>query len=363
MPESAWLTIPEVVHAARQRLSRHVWDYSCGGAESEVTLRRNRTAFEHLAFRTRVLRDVSERDTSTTVLGIPLSLPVMLAPVGSISLFDPQGALACALAAEQAGTAAFVSTVSSPGMDVVSAGSAAPLFFQLYVRGDRPWTADLIGRAQHAGYRGICLTVDSAVYGRRDRDIVNRFRPRDRDKPNVPDAATEAEGKEPRDAHRATMTWADVDWLRSTTDLPLMLKGIMCAQDARLAVEHGVEAVYVSNHGGRQLDHGPATLEVLPEVVAAVEGRAEVLVDGGFMRGTDVLKALALGARAVSIGKLMTWGLAAGGVGGLVRVLDLLQTEMSVAMANLGVASIEQLSPEHLRRSTPPLANPWPTGS
>lgn len=362
MAEPDLQTIPEIVAAARERLPQHVWDYSCGGAESEVTLRRNRTAFESIAFRSRVLRDVSRRDTSTSFLGIPLSLPVMLAPVGSIALFDPDGALACARAAEQVGTSAFVGTLASPSLEDVAAGSKAPLFFQLYVSGNRDSTLQLIRRAETSGYRGICLTVDSAVYGRRERDIHNRFQPRERDKPNVPDIAPDHAPVSGSAAfHRAASTWADVEWMRSATGLPLMLKGIMCAEDARLAVDHGVAAVYVSNHGGRQLDHNAATLEVLPEVVEAVSGRAEVLVDGGFMRGTDVLKGLGLGARAVLVGKLMAWGLAAGGVPGLVRSLELLRMEMSMAMASVGVSTVADLSPACLRTTTPPLAAPWPT--
>ena len=359
--QNQWETIPEIVRTARERLPQHVWDYSCGGAESEVTLRRNRTAFEHLAFRSRVLRDVSTRDTGTEFLGIPLSMPVMLAPIGSMSLFDPEGALAAARAAHHAGTASFVGTLASPSLEEVSSGSDGPLFFQLYVNGDRPSTRDLVRRAEDAGYRGICLTVDSAVYGRRERDIHNRFRPRDRDKPNVPDVV-DPDARRSGDVHRAASTWQDLEWLCSTSELPVLVKGIMCAEDALLAAEHDVAAVYVSNHGGRQLDHNAATLEVLPEVVEAVAGRAEILVDGGFLRGTDVLKALALGARAVLVGKLMAWGLAAGGVPALVRTLELLRLEMYVAMASVGVRSVSDLTPDYLRRSTPPLPNPWPTG-
>ncbi|MGH8890513.1 MAG: alpha-hydroxy acid oxidase [Acidothermaceae bacterium] len=355
-----WETIPEIVQSARDRLPGEVWDYSCGGAESEVTLRRNRSAFEYLAFRTQVLRGVRHRDMATSFLGIPLSLPVMLAPVGSIKLFDADGALACARAAEIAGTAAFIGTLASPSLDIVSAGSTAPLFFQLYLADGRSRTQSLVRRAEAANYKGICLTVDSAVYGRRERDIHNRFRPRERDKPNV--TVTSEDAPANSDDYRAAATWEDVDWLRSITNLPIMLKGIMTADDARRAVDRGVDVVYVSNHGGRQLDHNAATIEVLPEVVAAVDRRAEVLVDGGIMRGTDILKALALGARAVLIGKLMAWGLAAGGVTGLARTLELLRVEMSVSMANIGVSSVAELSPALLRPARPPLPEPWPTG-
>lgn len=352
---SGWLTIPQIVAAAEENLPPHVWEYSRGGAETETTLRRNRLGLDSLAFRPRVLRDVRTRSTATTFLDVPLALPVMLGPVGSISLFDPDGALACARAAERAGTATFVGSVASPSLEDVAAGTGSPLFFQLYVTGDRAQTEDLVRRAVAAGYRGICLTVDSAAYGRRERDIVNGFRPLDRAKPNIApaagapvevDAATAARTSA---AYRAGVTWDDVDWLREICPVPLMLKGIACAEDAVLAVEHGVDVVYVSNHGGRQLDHGAATIDVLPEVVAAVAGRARVLVDSGFTRGTDVLKALALGADAVVIGKLMTWGLAAGGVDGLARVLELLRVEMDTAMANIGVTTVQELTGHHVR--------------
>ena len=351
MPEAAqWETIPEIIAAARQRLSAHVWDYSAGGAETEVTLRRNSLALERLAFKPRVLRDVHHRDTSVTFLDLDLTLPVMLAPIGSIAQFHPQGALACSLAAEQAGTAAFVGSLSAPSFDVVRAGSGGPLFLQMYYNGDRRWTGDLVRRAEDVGYHGMCLTVDAAVYGRRDRDIANRFRrasvSRTSDSAPVGPLA-------PDHRNRDSATWPDVAWLRGVTTGPLVLKGITCAEDARLAVEHGADVVCVSNHGGRQLDHMPATIEVLPEVVAAVDGRADVLVDGGFTRGTDVLKAVALGARAVLIGKLMAWGLAAGGVPALVRTLELLQIEMSTAMGTLGVTSMSELSLECLRPGSP----------
>jgi isopentenyl diphosphate isomerase/L-lactate dehydrogenase-like FMN-dependent dehydrogenase len=348
----SWQTIPQVVEAAERTLSAEVWDYSRGGAETETTLRRNRVALDALAFRPRVLRDVSVRTTATTFLGIPLDLPVLLGPVGSIGLFDPDGALACARAAQEAGTGAFVGSLATPSLEDVSGGAEAPLFFQLYITGERPQMQSLVARAVAAGYRGICLTVDSAAYGRRERDIVNGFRPLDRAKPNVPAARAEADGRSSAD-FRASVTWADVDWLREISSVPVMVKGIMCAQDAALAVERGVDVVYVSNHGGRQLDHGSATIDVLPEVVDAVAGRAAVLVDGGFTRGTDVLKAVALGADGVVLGKLMVWALAAGGTRALVRVLELLRLEMDIAMANIGVTSVAELSPEHVRPARP----------
>jgi isopentenyl diphosphate isomerase/L-lactate dehydrogenase-like FMN-dependent dehydrogenase len=355
-----FLTIPEVVDAARRRLPPHVWDFSVGGSESETTLRRNRAAFESVAFRPRVLRDVSSVDLATTFLGHPLALPVMVARVGSIMQFDPDGALAVARAADRAGTASFVAGVSSPSLEEVRAGSMGPLVFQLYVRGDRDWLARLVRRVENAGYAALCLTLDSAVYGRRERDLHNRFFPREgKSRPNVEEPPTGPAAR-PAAEYQAALTWEDVDWLVGASRLPLVLKGIVTPDDATLAVEHGAAVVHVSNHGGRQLDHAPATIEVLPEIVAAVAGRAEVIVDSGFMRGSDVIKALCLGARAVLVGKLMAWGLAAGGVDGLVRTLEILRSEIGVTMAQLGARSVAELGPDLVRPSAPPPPAPWP---
>jgi glycolate oxidase len=355
-----WLTIPEIVQAAHGRLSNEIWDYSCGGAESETTLRRNRSAFDSLAFRTRILRGVAHPDTSTTFLGFRLTLPVMLAPVGSIIHFDDDGALAAARAAERAGTGTFVGTLSSPSMENVRSGAQGPLFFQLYVRGDRGWIEAIVRRAERAGYSAICLTADSGAYGRRERDLHNRFFPRDRaGRPNLEGLPGNSDGRAREDT-QAALTWEDLAWLRSATRLPLILKGVTTAEDAELAIGHGVDVIYVSNHGGRQLDHGPATIEVLPEIVHAVRGRADVIVDSGFMRGTDVVKAIALGAKAVLIGKLQTWGLAAGGARGLQRALELLATEMAIVMTNVGVGTVAEIDSGCLRSTTPPASNPWP---
>lgn len=357
------LTIQEVVGTARAKLSPQVWDYSCGGADSEATLRRNRSAFDHLAFQPRVLRGIGKPDISTTFLGHRLSLPVMFAPVGSIARFHADGALACARVAERAGTASFVGTLASPSLEEVRIGAACLLIFQLYVYGDRQWTERLVRRIEGAGYSAICLTVDLAAYGRRERDLHNRFFPRESiERPNL-GAAYEAAKLVVRDEYNAAFSWEDLAWLREITDLPLILKGILSPEDAERAVEHGVDVVYVSNHGGRQLDHAPAAIEVLPEIVAAVEGKAEVVADSGFMRGTDVVKAVTMGARAVAIGKLMTWGLAAGGEKGLLRTLDLLKTEIASTMANVGAGCVDDLNSHSLRPSLPPAPSPWPVGS
>lgn len=353
-PPEGLRTIPQIIEAARRRLSKEVWDYAAGGAGDELTVRRNRWALEAITFRPRVLRGVERVDLTARFLDLSLALPVMLAPVGSIGFFHPDGALACARTAARAGTRAFVSTLSQPSLEEVAAGAGLPQIFQIYVRGDRAWIERLVRRAEAAGYAALCLTADSAVYGRRERDLHNNFSPRQLgERPNV-GAARAAEG------FQAALTWEDAAWLRGITRLPLILKGVACAEDAVLAVEHGFQAVHVSNHGGRQLDGLPSTIELLPEIVAAVAGRAEVVVDGGFLRGGDVVKAVALGARAVLIGKAMLFGLAAGGEPGLASLLAVLETEIRTTMALIGARSLADLSPACLR--LPPFPTAVETG-
>ena len=333
------LTLQEIAIAARRNLSQMLWDTLCGGSDSETTLRRNRLALDSLALRQRVLVNVAEIDTTTTLLGQKLSLPVFIAPVGNfLQLADPQGAIAVARGAISRGTTAFISTAAKPSLEAVAEAVSEPLLFQLYVRSDRTWVRDILSRASAAGYRAICVTVDRAYYSRRERDVINRFLMR------------ESAG-DPR--HQASLCWDDVVWMKQHTGLPLILKGIATAEDARLAVEHGADVVYVSNHGGRQLDHAQASIEVLPEVVAAVDGRAEVLFDGGVLRGTDVIKAIALGARAVGVGKLQGLALAAAGEAGIARMLELLELEIRTMLGLMGVTSLAQLNPSWLRPTQP----------
>ena len=355
-----WLTIPEIVRSAHASLDSDVWNYSAGGADDEVTLRRNRLAFETYAFNTRVLTGVGTPDVTTSFLGHDLRIHVLFAPIGSIARFDSDGALACARAATNAGVASFVGCLSAPSLEEVRAGSDCPLFFQMYMYGNRDWVIALVRRAEEAGYSAICVTVDTAAYGRRERDLHNRFFPRETiEKPNI-GTGLNFSGPESSDSYNARFSWSDLTWLREITDLPIMLKGITSAADAALAVENGIDVVYVSNHGGRQLDHAPATIDVLAEVVDAVQDRARVLVDSGFMRGSDVVKAIALGADAVVIGKLTAWSLAAGGDEALARTITLLETEMRVIMGNVGAKRLKDLTPGALRRVAPTQHTPWP---
>ncbi len=299
-------TIHEVIEAAKNRLGPQQWDHLSGGSESETTLLANRAALDAIRFRPRVLRNVRQVSTTSSVLGIPLSIPVLMAPVGSISIAHSEGALASARGAHAFGTAAFVGYRSYPGLEETAAGSKGPLIYQLYVKGDRAWVREEVARVEAAGYAALCVTVDLPRFGRREKNMQSRFQ-----------AGYERINRrdlEPDDSeYLATFDWAELAHLRSATRLPLVVKGIQDPHDARMAVEHGVNAIVVSNHGGRQLDYCESTMASLPRVVAAVAGKAEILVDGGFRRGSDVVKAIALGARAVLIGKLLCWALAAGG--------------------------------------------------
>ncbi|MBC7778492.1 MAG: alpha-hydroxy-acid oxidizing protein [Proteobacteria bacterium] len=332
-------TLQELVAAARRSLSQATWDMLSGGSDSEATLRRNRMALDSLALRQRVLVDVRNLDTTTTLLGKSLPLPVFIAPIGNFLQYaDPRGAAAVACAAVSKQLPCFISTAARPGIEAVAKAVDQPLIFQLYVRGDRQWVGDILDRAKAAGYDALCVTVDRAYYSRRERDMINRHLVRE----GGGDAS-----------HQASITWDDVLWMKQRMGVPLILKGIATAEDARLAVEHAVDVVYVSNHGGRQLDHAQASIEVLPEVAEAVDGRAEVLMDGGILRGTDIVKAVALGARAVGIGKLHGWALAAAGEPGVVRMIELLELEIRSALGLMGVTSLRELGPHSVRAATP----------
>lgn len=335
-----FLTLHEIVRAARANLAPGPWDYLIGGAETETTQKRNRRALDAIAFRPRVLRDVSKIDSGSALLDRPIRLPVALAPIGSVESFEPGGGATMAIASGAFGVPQFLSSVCSPGLEAVAKAADNYRIFQLYVRGDDDFVDDHARRAIDNGYTAFCLTVDTAHYSRRERDIAKRF---------VKPWRTRAGGFD----FQAALSWDHVKRFKDTHQVPLALKGIATAEDAALACEHGVELVYVSNHGGRQLDHGRGSMEVLPEVVEAVAGRAEVMVDGSFMRGTDIVKAIAMGAKAVGIGRLACMGMAAGGAEGLVRVLEILEEEVRICLALLGVTSLDQLDRSYLHPAEP----------
>ena len=328
----------------RARLSDHIWGYLIGATETETTMRRNRMALDSIAFRPRVCRDVSQIDCTTTLLGMRMRLPVMLAPVGSLKSFHPGGAATAGAAASAFGVPIIVSSVTKPGLEV-RGGHVRTQDLPALVRGDDAWTDDVVRRAEAAGYDAFAITVDTAAYSRRERDIASRF---------VKPWRTAATGHQ----YQAAFSWDNVKHYKERHRLPLILKGIATAEDAAIACDHGVDVIYVSNHGGRQLDHGRGAMDVLPEVLHAVAGRARIIVDGGICRGTDVVKAIALGADAVAIGRLYCYGLAAEGAPGVRRVLELLEQETAVAMALMGATSLKALDQSYLHLGAPPGTQP-----
>jgi glycolate oxidase len=338
--EERFQTLHEIAKAARANLAAGPWDYLVGGTETETSVKRNRQAIEAVAFRPRVLRDVSKVDPSSTLFGRPVRLPVMLAPIGSIESFTPGGAATAAKGSAEFGVPQMLSSACNPGLEATAAAADNFRIFQLYVRGDDTFVDSHVTRAREHGYAAFCLTVDSAWYSRRERDLARRF---------VKPWRQGATGME----YQAALSWDQVKRFKDRHDVPLILKGIATSEDAAIACDHGVEGVYVSNHGGRQLDHGRGTLEVLPEVVKAVGGRATIFVDGGFLRGTDVVKALAAGAHCVGLGRLACFGLAAAGAAGLVRALELIEEEVRICLGLLGVTRPSELDGSYLHAASP----------
>ena len=339
----SFVTLPEIERAARRRLPRDHYNFGAGGAETETTLRRNRKSLDRLAIAQNILVDVRQVDLSTRLLGVPLSWPVAVAPMGGLILFHPEGDVEMARGASQADTLQFLSGATGwPVEDVAKAG-AGPKMFQLYHHGDRAWVAELLARVEASGYLSVCLTVDVQVYGRRERDVVHRFNPRDA-------MAKAPNPRGPNSEYQARLTWDDVEWLKKTTRLPVGIKGIMTVRDARRAVEMGVELIWVSNHGGRQLDHTQGTIDALGPIAEAVAGRASIVVDGGFARGTDVIKGLARGADVVAMGRGALWGLAADGAAGVVATMDILRHELRTALALSGHTSVKGLSADAIFR-------------
>ncbi|GIW71923.1 MAG: alpha-hydroxy-acid oxidizing enzyme [Planctomycetota bacterium] len=364
------LNLFEYEELARARLPRMAWEYYAGGAHDELTLRANRRAWERLRLFYRVLVDVSRRSLATQVLGRAVSMPVLVAPTAFHRLACPEGELASARAAAAAGTVFVLSTLSNTPMEEVIAAfrtvregagqhpGCGAVWFQLYVYRDRAVTEALVRRAEAAGAEALVVTVDSPLLGVRERDVRNRFclpeglsvanlGPAGMDR-LVPRAHGSALAAYIAALYEQALSWRDLEWLAGLSRLPVVLKGLVRADDAVRAVEHGARAVVVSNHGGRQLDTAPATAEALPAIARAVGDRAEIYVDGGVRRGTDVLKALALGARAVLIGRPVLWGLAVGAEAGARRVLELLRQELDLGLALVGCPDVRELGAELL---------------
>ena len=339
--------IQEIVAAARENLEQPAWDYLVGWSESETTLRRNRQGFDRLALRHRILIDVSKVDASTTLLGHKMRIPVMLAPVGSLQRFHPDGAAASTRAAKEFGTLHTLSSVSDPSLEDVAACGDNPRIYQLYIRGDFDWIKEWAGRAKKAGYVGLAICVDNPTLSRRERVVISRAQ--------LVAGASRVQAAGPAAGPRwgSMVTWELLDRIKDFWKGPVLVKGVFTPEDASLCVDHGVDVVWVSNHGGRQLDHEEGTIEVLPEIAAAVAGRAQIVLDGGIQRGTDVLKALALGANAVAIGKLQGWALGAAGQEGVLRLFELLEEEILIDMGLLGITNWKQINPTYIHKVEP----------
>ena len=344
MPQ--FLTIHEIIRQARRNLDQGSWDYLVGGADSESALRRNRAGVDSWVFKPRILNDVSVVHTESELLGVPMRIPVIMPPIGSIQVFAEEGGAAVAQAVKEFGIMQILSSVCQPQFEELPGIVDGPRIYQLYLVGDEAWMDDIIERTIAAGYKAFCLTADTQTYSRRERDILKRYVP--------------LSGRVARDdsgggfqAGQSKMSWDTVAHIKEKFDIPLVIKGVGVAEDAARCVEAGVDIVYVSNHGGRQLDHTRACIDALPEVVEAVDGRVPVVVDGGFMRGADVVKALCLGADFVGMGRFEALSMAAGGAEALLTALEILEHEIKTTMALAGVNSLEQLNPSLVTREQP----------
>lgn len=374
-------SVADLRHLARRRLPGGIFDYIDGGAEDETTLGANSSGFAAIGFRPRVLRDVSAIDTSTRLLGRDLPLPLVLAPTGFTRIADPQGELAVARAAGRAGLPYAVSTLATRSVEEVASVAGGPLWFQVYMWRDRGLVADLLDRAADAGYEAIVLTVDTAVAGRRERDVRRGFELPPKIGPatvldgllhpgwtrgllrSEPITFANVAGHGVDDGSTAvsladyigsqfdpSLSWHDLAWLRDRWAGPVVIKGIQTVDDARIAVEHGIEAIALSNHGGRQLDTAPSPIDLVAPVADAVGGSLEIICDGGVRRGSDVVKAIALGADAASIGRAYLYGLGAAGERGVDHVLNLLGADVRRTMALLGASRIDEITAELVQR-------------
>jgi L-lactate dehydrogenase (cytochrome) len=378
------VSVADLRTIAKRRLPRGVFDYIDGGAEDELTLAANTEAYRRVTFKPRVLRDVSEIDTSSTLLGKTLSMPLVLAPTGFTRMAHPQGELAVARAAERAGVPYALSTLGTRSIEELAATGASRLWFQVYVWRDRGLVSELVQRAAASGYEALCLTVDAQVFGKRERDARRGFTLPPKLGPSTlidgivhpgwtwqfltsePIVFSNVVGRAVGDGGEAItlaeyvaqqfdrgLSWKDIEWFRGIWNGPIVIKGIQTVADAVIAADEGVEAIALSNHGGRQLDSAPTPLDLLPEVAEAVGGRTEIICDGGVRRGSDIVKALAMGANACMAGRAYMYGLGAAGEEGVDHVINLLSTDMKRTMGLIGCTSVKEIGPEYVSFDRP----------
>jgi len=337
-------TLPIIEARAKEKLEPELWAYGSGGASSEATLDRNRRSLQRLGIEQRVLRDVRNVDTTAQFMGLTLPSPIITAPMGRMYSYHADGDVEMARGATRDEGMAVVSGVAGwPLEEIGAAAGPGPLMFQLYWLGDREWVSEKLSHVVPAGFKAFCLTVDMASYSRRERDIAAGLVARIRGGPTPAPAPA---GRN----FQAALNWDDVAWVRKQIDVPFGLKGILSKEDARIAVEEGVDFIWASNHGGRQLDDGRATIDVLPEIADAVQGRAPIIVDGGFRRGSDAIKALALGATLVAYGRTVLWGFAVAGADGAAHVLRLLNEELRINLALSGQTVASKLPREMIHK-------------
>lgn len=345
------LNIKDFERLSSKILSLETYSFFGGGANDEITLRQNINSYGEIYLKTRNLVDVSKRSLSTTILGQEISMPVLIAPMAFQKLAHESGEIATAKAASSADTIMIVSSLATASLAAIAASSKISPWFQLYVYKNREITKNLIGLAENEGYKALVLTIDVPVYGRRERERRTQFNlPKDISPINLIQAGLNSPNSSILNYSSylssqldPSISWKDINWLKSITKLPIILKGIMSSEDALLATEHGVAGIVVSNHGGRQLDTAPSTIQVLKDIVETVQNKIDIILDGGIQRGTDILKALAFGAKAVLVGRPILWGLAVGQEKGVVKVLDILREELDLCMALCGCTSIETI--------------------
>ena len=332
---SNFLTLHEFFKAAQTNTSKETWDYIIGGSETETTLKRNRYSLDSYAFKPRVLRDVEMIDTSATVFDNKLNLPVFFAPIGSMQDFVNDGAIPSTLSAAKNKIFHMLSSTWSGGIELVGNAVDYPKLFQLYIRGDQQWVFDQISKAIDNGFIALCLTVDLDAYGRRERDLAKRYKTTSR-KSTI----------DPR--YQMNFSWKDVEKIKNKFKIPIIIKGIATVEDSILAIENGIDVIYISNHGGRQLDYGVGGCDLISAISSAVNGKSKIFFDGGILRGTDVIKALSLGADLVGLGRLQCYAAASGGTEGLNRMLEILRDEIEICMRLLGVNSLTDLSKDYV---------------